>query len=806
MFGGLGGSACTMFLRPPLEMTRVLLIISVLACTACKAPSTQNIELEPLRVTSEAIDFGDVWVGIEARQALRVNNPNEVRQPLRVVTTSGFEATGFPEELVGGEEVSGWVTLTATAPGVLEGVASVGDVQVTLRASALEVPTCVPSSACHVSSFDFEARACVETAAPDETSCTASSSCFLEARCRAGQCVGTSTTCNDGNPCTLDACGEDGCVYPDDSLSCPLPSNPCLAPACDAQQGCTSVEVEDGTPCGPRTCSLASICVSGQCTTRAAPQTQACTEVVAGVPAGPGLSDGRGLDARFLAVSSMVYLPNGDLYLAETSSTPRLRRVSPDGTVRTVAGGVPGHADGFGTRARFTWPIILGVDVRSNLVLSDVSAPNQPRSLRKMSPSGQVVTVCTFCLGDSRTQAGLLRNGDVIAFTIGSSGPIILSRRSSLGRVTTHATRNLNAFVHQLVAKEPLVVCAEANGMTRLVHLEEAAAGELRWQLGAPCRPTGGHELMLLDGGVEELAGIGPVDDGPLTQVGLEVPRNARAAFDFDGGYALFDMQRFHVRRVESGFMRTLAGPVPRQGVVDGMQSQLQTSPRALAADSSGAWFADGPLLRRLEVRTVTTIADAGLSGRDLAWTGSEVVWLGGQTYEGGFFSSADELTWFSPTGAVVSSRTTVRRDLVSIAAASDGGLLVAHQDETTNDALDAGYEPFFAASRVRVGGGDPRAYVVVPALSSLFAIGSTEDWTKPFLQEDAGTRLLTDFYEEAPGVLIGVRSRQVVRQDTVTGQRTVIAELTEVPSAIAPAPDGGAFVAIPHAILHVRF
>ncbi len=793
-----------------INATRICIL--VWALTGCRPAEVNPTDVPPLRMTPGTLELGDVWVGVEARKALTIQNPAKVQQPVSLTVSGPFVAVDFPEQLAAGEEATGWISLTATEPGEFEGVARLGEAQTSLTARALLIPTCAPRDACHLATFDLTERRCVETQAPDETACTASFACFSDARCRAGQCVGTLTTCDDANPCTRDACGETGCVHLDNTFSCPIPTNPCLAPACDVQRGCTSIDVEDGTPCGPRTCDLASICVAGQCRTQAAPQTQSCTDVVAGVPAGPGFVDGMARDARFDGVTSMVYLPNGDLFVADTDSIAgRIRRVSPDGTVRTVAGGTAGSRDGYGRQAQFiAYPRILGLDPRGDLVLQDgFPAAGQLTSLRRMSPSGLVVTECRQCLGDNRTLTTLTPGGEVLSIDMREHEPVTVERRDDLGQVTTRKAIGLRASVAELISIEPLTLtlCGVVNGSARLIHLEDDAPGTFRWRLGAACdsRPA---VPLLADGGM--LAKVGPADDGPLDVVGLE-RGPSRWAFDPDGGYALYDSFRFHVRRVDGSNMRTLAGPVPRRGNVDGARSLLESSPRGLAADSSGVWFTDAARLRRLDARVVTTVADAGSVGKDLAWTGAGIVWLGGETYEAfevEYFSQVNQLTWFSPSGAALLNQTTARTDLSSVAWRADGGLMVAHFDSSSADAFDAGYEPFLSAYRVRAGQGDPRAYVTFDLTTSvsLFQIQQNDDWRTPFLARDAGSAFLSDFYELTPGVIIGVSGRQIVRRDLSTGQQTVVAELSETPTSLAPAPDGGAFVGVPHAILHVRF
>ena len=81
---------------------------------------------------------------------------------------------------------------------------------------------------------------------------------------------------------------------------------------------------------------------------------------------GPGLADGTGWDAEFNGPSGIAVAADGSLYVAD-SRNHRLRRITPDGTVTTVAGAGPvdcmpgGFADGPADRARLFNPTGIAV-------------------------------------------------------------------------------------------------------------------------------------------------------------------------------------------------------------------------------------------------------------------------------------------------------------------------------------------------------------------------------------------------------------------------------------------------------------
>jgi len=102
-----------------------------------------------------------------------------------------------------------------------------------------------------------------------------------------------------------------------------------------------------------------------------------------------GYADGKGEQAKFgpLHSCSMYCGPDGSLYLTERS---RIRKVAPDGTVSTLAGGRErGFVDGQGNQARFNGLAGVAVDAQGRVYVADES--NQ--RIREISPDGSVVTL-----------------------------------------------------------------------------------------------------------------------------------------------------------------------------------------------------------------------------------------------------------------------------------------------------------------------------------------------------------------------------------------------------------------------------
>jgi sugar lactone lactonase YvrE len=101
-----------------------------------------------------------------------------------------------------------------------------------------------------------------------------------------------------------------------------------------------------------------------------------------------GFADGRGPDASFDTPSGIALGPSGSLFVADTANNA-IREVAPDGRVTTVAGGGAGLADGPAATARFNGPIGVAVDVDGRLFVADTYNDR----IRVITPDGIVRTL-----------------------------------------------------------------------------------------------------------------------------------------------------------------------------------------------------------------------------------------------------------------------------------------------------------------------------------------------------------------------------------------------------------------------------
>ena len=98
--------------------------------------------------------------------------------------------------------------------------------------------------------------------------------------------------------------------------------------------------------------------------------------------------DGPGDRARFFEPRGIALDQNGNILVAD-SLNHRIRRVSPDGEVSTVAGGELGYRDGPASQALFNMPMGIATDMGGNIFVADTGN----HCIRKISPQGQVTTI-----------------------------------------------------------------------------------------------------------------------------------------------------------------------------------------------------------------------------------------------------------------------------------------------------------------------------------------------------------------------------------------------------------------------------
>ena len=189
-------------------------------------------------------------------------------------------------------------------------------------------------------------------------------------------------SCDDGNPCTIDACDVvKGCSHtPADAAKvCPTESA-CIVPTCEVKAAkCTYAARPDGWVCGAAgDCNRQ--CNRGSCVTAALGWTYA--------GGAGGFADGTVSTAKFNKPWGLAIDDKDNLYVTDRNNH-RVRMIGADGAVTTYAGGAQGYAEGVGTAAKFNEPLGLDRAQDGTLFVADFSN----NRIREITPAGKVSTL-----------------------------------------------------------------------------------------------------------------------------------------------------------------------------------------------------------------------------------------------------------------------------------------------------------------------------------------------------------------------------------------------------------------------------
>lgn len=128
----------------------------------------------------------------------------------------------------------------------------------------------------------------------------------------------------------------------------------------------------------------------------------------AGKPGVAGSNDGACSQATFSNPHGIAVDLAGNVYVADTDNST-IRLITPECRVSTLAGtaGVAGSHDGFGGDAAFSFPQDIATDRLGNVYVSDINV----HVIRKISPDGQVRTLAGAAgvAGNNDGQAGTAR-------------------------------------------------------------------------------------------------------------------------------------------------------------------------------------------------------------------------------------------------------------------------------------------------------------------------------------------------------------------------------------------------------------
>ncbi len=419
---------------------------------------------------------------------------------------------------------------------------------------------------------------CAHTALANGSACTTGTACISSETCLAGVCQGGSPTmCDDSNACTTDSCnsGTGACAHTN------LTGTPC----------------SDGNACTP-----GDICVTGACSTG-----HAIVTTLAGTVGTPttGYVDGVAASARFNTPSGVALADNGKIYVADSVNNA-IRVVATDGTTSTAAGTASaGYVDGTGGVARFSAPSDIALESAGSFVIAD-SGNQRIRRLTGTTVSTVAGSGTAGYLDGAGSSARFSNPTSVDASCSGivyvaDAGNHRIRAIASDGTVSTlagsGASGGTNGAVSSATFATPSCVRVTPTGAVWVV---DSAANTVRriWQ-----------------GNVTNVAGVYNVAgalDGVGTYATFNHPTNC--ALDKSGNLYVADSWNYRIRRVTpNAVVTTIAGStaVPATGAaqpsvdgIDGIPSGAALAlPLSLAAASTGyLWLGDSHTIRRVSL------------------------------------------------------------------------------------------------------------------------------------------------------------------------------------------------------------
>lgn len=146
-----------------------------------------------------------------------------------------------------------------------------------------------------------------------------------------------------------------------------------------------------------------------------------------------GFENGPGVSARFISPWGITLDAQGVLFVTEIAN-PRIRKITPEGMVSTFAGSTRGFEDGMGTAAKFDAPLGIAVNGQGTFFVVD----NNNEKIRKITPEGMVSTFAGSTQGFADGQADIAQFNNPLGIAIDSQGIIYVAdtRNHKIRKIT----------------------------------------------------------------------------------------------------------------------------------------------------------------------------------------------------------------------------------------------------------------------------------------------------------------------------------------------------------------------------------
>ena len=296
-----------------------------------------------------------------------------------------------------------------------------------------------------------------------------------------------------------------------------------------------------------------------------------------------GATDGLGSAAQFSNPGHMVVDAVGNIYVSEITNH-RIRKITPDGQVTTLAGSTFGFADGNGSSAKFNGPSGMAIDQNGNIYVAD---PGNNR-IRIVTPLGRV-----FTYAGNATKGSSNGQGTAAQFAVPSGVAMDASYNLYVTDFENHLIRKIAPAGHVTTLAGSTQGTADGTG----------AGAQFSHPYGIAINRDG--DLIVSDYGSHRLRKVTPA--GVVTTIagssqGFADGLGSSAQFnqvggltiDADNNIYLADKGNHRIRKITTqGMVSTFVGST--QGMINGNQTiALFDGPTGVAIDhSSNLYVAD---------------------------------------------------------------------------------------------------------------------------------------------------------------------------------------------------------------------
>ncbi len=139
-----------------------------------------------------------------------------------------------------------------------------------------------------------------------------------------------------------------------------------------------------------------------------------------------GFADGTGAAAQFSQPYTVSVDSEGNIYTADAGNH-RIRKITQNGVVTTLAGESQGDTDGTGAAAQFNYPYGVATDAEGNVYVADT----HNHKVKKVTPAGVVTTIAGTTGGSADGGVSEAQFYYLTDLTVGGDGTIYVAEKDN---------------------------------------------------------------------------------------------------------------------------------------------------------------------------------------------------------------------------------------------------------------------------------------------------------------------------------------------------------------------------------------